>query len=89
MRLVLVALKCDLREGGRRGRAAGLADGSAADEGSVATPMDDGTTEPKQQMVTYKQGLAVAERIRALRYLGTITHHLLILLAVIDTFLLI
>ncbi|GAB7336964.1 hypothetical protein MBLNU457_g2390t2 [Dothideomycetes sp. NU457] len=50
VRLVLVALKCDLRE-------------SAAEE-------EDATrTEPKKPMIDYKQGLAVAEKIRALRYL--------------------
>ena len=51
MRLVLVALKCDLRE--------------------TAVEEEDNTrTEPKKPMIDYKQGLAVAEKIKALRYLG-------------------
>ncbi|KAK4609446.1 GTP-binding protein RHO3 [Fulvia fulva] len=50
VKLVLVALKCDLRERGQ-------------DE-------DDGVAnEPKRNMIDYKQGLAIAERIKALRYL--------------------
>ena len=50
VKLVLVALKCDLRE--------------QSDD-------DDPTTvEPKASLIDYKQGLAVAEKIRALRYLG-------------------
>lgn len=51
VRLVLVALKCDLREG-------------QADE------EEEGRQEPKKPLIDYKQGLAVAEKIRALRYLG-------------------
>jgi hypothetical protein len=50
--LVLVALKCDLREPAR-----------SVDSG-------DDASESKRPMVSYKQGLQVAERIRALRYLG-------------------
>ena len=50
VKLVLVALKCDLREQHR-------------DE-------DDESHEPKKPMIDYKQGLAVAEKIKALRYLG-------------------
>ena len=53
MRLVLVALKCDLRE--------------TAGEEEDAT-----RTEPKRPMIDYKQGLAIAEKIKALRYLGTL-----------------
>lgn len=49
VKLVLVALKCDLREQG----------GDEPDE-----------TEPKRPCIDYKQGLAVAEKIKALRYLG-------------------
>lgn len=54
VKLVLVALKCDLRE------AQGEEDGEAQN------------TEPKRPLIDYKQGLAVAEKIRALRYLGTL-----------------
>ncbi|KAK4996059.1 Rho GTPase [Elasticomyces elasticus] len=46
--LVLVALKCDLRE-------------KQDDE--------DTSNEPKRGLIDYKQGLAVAEKIKALRYL--------------------
>ncbi|KXL43864.1 hypothetical protein M433DRAFT_69073 [Acidomyces richmondensis BFW] len=49
VKLVLVALKCDLREQDRD---------------------EDGTHEPKRPMIDYKQGLAVAEKIHALRYLA-------------------
>lgn len=51
VRLVLVALKCDLREQGK-------------------DDDEDGPAEPKKPMIDYKQGLAVAEKIKALRYLG-------------------
>ncbi|KAK6383302.1 hypothetical protein LTR65_010287 [Meristemomyces frigidus] len=51
VRLVLVALKCDLRE---------QRDGDEE---------VDGSHEPKRPMIDYKQGLAVAEKIKALRYL--------------------
>ncbi|KAK3691010.1 Rho GTPase [Vermiconidia calcicola] len=47
VKLVLVALKCDLRERGG----------------------DDEEGEPKRPTIDYKQGLAVAEKIKALRYL--------------------
>jgi len=50
VRLVLVALKCDLREQGK-------------------DDDEDGPAEPKRPMIDYKQGLAVAEKIKALRYL--------------------
>ncbi|KAI4804968.1 hypothetical protein E4T44_11105 [Aureobasidium sp. EXF-8845] len=49
VKLVLVALKCDLRE-------------QAND--------DEESNEPKRPMIDYKRGLAVAEKIKALRYLG-------------------
>jgi Rho family protein len=52
VRLVLVALKCDLREQQR-------------EEEEEGTPAD-----PKRPMIDYKAGLAVAEKIKALRYLG-------------------
>ena len=50
VKLVLVALKCDLRE----------QSGDGDEDG-----------EPKRPCIDYKQGLAVAEKIKALRYLGT------------------
>ena len=52
VRLVLVALKCDLREQQR-------------EEEEEGAPAD-----PKRPMIDYKAGLAVAEKIKALRYLG-------------------
>ncbi|KAK3046888.1 Rho GTPase [Extremus antarcticus] len=52
VRLVLVALKCDLRERGQ----------DAEEEG-------EGEGEGKRGTIDYKQGLAVAERVKALRYL--------------------
>ena len=56
VKLVLVALKCDLRERG-------------ADED------DEGTQRGGREkvMIDYKQGLEVAKRIQALRYLGMST----------------
>lgn len=53
VKLVLVALKCDLR-------------GSQTD----ADDDEEGATESKKPTIDYKQGLAVAEKIKALRYLG-------------------
>ena len=50
--LVLVALKCDLRN---------------ADSGEDG---EEATGEHKRPPIDYKQGLAVAEKIKALRYLG-------------------
>jgi len=52
VKLVLVALKCDLREQ------------SADDEGEA-----DGQHREKKEMINYNQGLEVARRINALRYL--------------------
>lgn len=57
VKLVLVALKCDLREHGNRD------DDADGEEGGQ-------NQEPKRPMIDYKQGLAVAEKIKALRYLG-------------------
>ncbi len=54
---MLVALKCDLREG------------NAEDEeetGETGT----GNERREKEMIDYKQGLEVARRIQALRYLG-------------------
>ena len=65
VKLVLVALKCDLRQS-----QPGDAADEAGREANNNEPDDDGTVEPKGPMITYKEGLAVAERIRALRYLG-------------------
>ena len=56
VKLVLVALKCDLRENNR--------DQDEEEGGGV------GASEAKKPMIDYKQGLAVAEKIKALRYLG-------------------
>lgn len=53
VRLVLVALKCDLREQQRE----------EEEDGGLPA-------EPKRPMIDYKAGLAVAEKIKALRYLG-------------------
>lgn len=59
VRLVLVALKCDLRET------------SAEEEEAAAVAGAEGRpSEPKRAPIEYKQGLAMAEKIRALRYLG-------------------
>lgn len=55
-KLVLVALKCDLREQGEE-------DENAAPDAAAAAPHE------KKPMITYDQGLEVARRIGALRYL--------------------
>ena len=55
VKLVLVALKCDLREQEKDDR-------------------EDGR-EPKKPTIDYKQGLAVAEKVKALRYLGMSWHN--------------
>ena len=57
VKLVLCALKCDLREQ------------KEGDEEEGVAP------EPKRPMIDYKQGLAVAEKIKALRYLGKLDNH--------------
>ena len=54
VKLVLVALKCDLRE----------KHADDEDEG------DDAGNMKEKEMIDYKQGLEVARRIQALRYLG-------------------
>ncbi|USW50580.1 Putative small GTPase, P-loop containing nucleoside triphosphate hydrolase [Septoria linicola] len=54
VKLVLVALKCDLRE-----------QKDEDDENAGAT----GGREGKKELIDYKAGLAVAEKIKALRYL--------------------
>lgn len=55
VKLVLVALKCDLRE---------HTDEEEESEENAPTP-------EKKDMIDYTQGLEVARRIQALRYLGT------------------
>jgi Rho family, other len=57
VKLVLVALKCDLRENGEE------------DEEAPAAAPTDGAQREKKPMITYDQGLEVARRIKALRYL--------------------
>jgi len=52
VKLVLVALKCDLRE-----------------QGGDEEPEAEGQPKEKKDMITYSQGLEVARRINALRYL--------------------
>ena len=59
VKLVLVALKCDLRENNKD------EDGDEEGEGAGA-----GERQGKRASIDYKQGLAVAEKIKALRYLG-------------------
>jgi Rho family protein len=55
VKLVLVALKCDLRESGEEDEEGGNADSNGPRE--------------KKPMINYEQGLEVARRINALRYL--------------------
>ncbi|KAH0534158.1 Rho GTPase [Glutinoglossum americanum] len=55
VKLVLVALKCDLRER------------DEDDEGEEGPKKGEG--DPKKEMIDYNQGLAVARKIQALRYL--------------------
>ncbi|KAK6067827.1 rho3 protein [Seiridium cupressi] len=56
VKLVLVALKCDLREN------------TEEDEDAAASGTE-GVQREKKPMITYDQGLEVARRIKALRYL--------------------
>lgn len=55
VKVVLVALKCDLRE-----------EHEKDDDGA-----DDGTEGASKQIIHYEEGLEVARKIGALRYLGT------------------
>lgn len=55
VKVVLVALKCDLRE-----------EHEKDDDGH-----DDSTGAPPKQVISYQEGLEVARKIGALRYLGT------------------
>ena len=57
VKLVLVALKCDLRE-------------KHSDEDDEAGGNDTSHPRKEKEMIDYKQGLEVARRIQALRYLG-------------------
>lgn len=59
VKLVLVALKCDLRENHDDNDAEG-----GATEGAEATGQKE-----KKNLINYNQGLEVAKRINALRYL--------------------
>ncbi|KAL8816698.1 MAG: hypothetical protein Q9223_004333 [Gallowayella weberi] len=56
VKLVLVALKCDLRE-------------AYADDDDKAADADPSQPRKEQDMIDYKEGLEVARRIHALRYL--------------------
>jgi Rho family protein len=51
VKLVLVALKCDLRK---------------------REDADEDEPQPEKQMINYDEGLRVAEKIKALRYLGIV-----------------
>ncbi|KKA27069.1 hypothetical protein TD95_005401 [Thielaviopsis punctulata] len=62
-KLVLVALKCDLREGDAEEDGAA---GAGADDGAAAAAVAKGEKKPT---INYDQGLEVARRIGALRYL--------------------
>lgn len=64
VKLVLIALKCDLRENGEDDDEA---DGDAAAAAAAATQA--GERREKGPLITYDQGLEVARRIGASRYL--------------------
>lgn len=57
VKLVLVALKCDLRE-------------KHADDDDETADQGVNRSKKEKDMIDYKQGLEVARRIHALRYLG-------------------
>ncbi|KAI8948080.1 putative RHO3 protein [Xylaria longipes] len=61
VKLVLVALKCDLRENGEEEEEGGAS--------AAAAPAADGAQREKKPMIEYNQGLDVARRIKAMRYL--------------------
>lgn len=63
VKLVLVALKCDLRESGDDDDEDDTANDSARPDGAVGGPRE------KKPMINYDQGLEVARRINAMRYL--------------------
>lgn len=60
VKLVLVALKCDLREK------------HSDEDDEAAGESDAGHPRREKEMIDYKQGLEVARRIQALRYLGMV-----------------
>lgn len=60
VKLVLVALKCDLRE---------ATDDDDAEAGASEAAQGAGRQREKKPSITYEQGLEVAKRIGALRYL--------------------
>lgn len=62
VKLVLVALKCDLRE-------AGDEDEDGANDANPAAANGAGGPREKKPMINYDQGLEVARRINAMRYL--------------------
>ncbi len=64
VKLVLVALKCDLRENGEEEEEEG-APAAAAPAAADGT----GPQKEKKPMIDYNQGLDVARRIKAMRYL--------------------
>ncbi|KAK7751129.1 Rho GTPase [Diatrype stigma] len=68
VKLVLVALKCDLRENTEEedDEAAAAAAAAGADPAAAAAPA---AQKEKKPMIDYNQGLDVARRIKAMRYL--------------------
>lgn len=70
-KLVLVALKCDLRESGEEDGAAGAGENSndADDADGNNAAGGAGARGEKKPMINYDQGLEVARRINASRYL--------------------
>ena len=64
VKLVLVALKCDLRE-----KHSDEDDDLTVTETQVGAA-DGSGSRPEKEMIDYQQGLEVARRIQALRYLG-------------------
>ena len=65
VKLVLVALKCDLRE-------------QNSEEDAENTEPGHTQGREKKEFIDYKQGLDVARRIQALRYLGKLPGRILI-----------
>lgn len=73
VKLVLVALKCDLREGAAAAAAMEEGGGGEEDEeedGAAAAAGGRIMGGKEKEMIDYKQGLEMAKRIQALRYLG-------------------
>lgn len=62
VKLVLVALKCDLRS--TEDDAAGEAEGPAGEDKAATAP-----GAPQKKLISYEEGLAVAKKVGALRYL--------------------